>query len=126
VTVPTGNWNRAAAFMGKVVFSSGGGSGNKIAVSADHTGTSFTSVTNGFNADNITSIRQIGRWLYTTSAGGRILRTKDLITWELVAELGVALDDIDGGYINNVPVLVAVASSGDNRVFTSVQSILEI
>jgi len=120
VTVPTGNWNRATPFMGKVVFSSGGGSGNKIAVSADHTGTSFTSVSNGFNAENITSIKQINRWLYTTSNSGRILRTDDLEIWQQVAELGVGLDDIDGGYINNVPVIIVVASSGDHRVFTSI------
>lgn len=124
VTVPTGNWNRATPYRGKVVFSSGGGAGNKIAVSSDHTGTSFTSVSNGFNSENITSIKQIGRWLYTTSSSGRILRTDDLVNWEVIAELGVALDDIDGGYINNVPVIMVVASTGDNRVFTSVQLLL--
>jgi hypothetical protein len=125
VTTPTGNWNHGIGYNGLVVLGSNGGSGNKIAKSVDN-GVTFTTVTNGFNLVNHKCFADIDGYLYSGLNDGMILRTKDVVTWELVAELGQSIEAISGGIINGVPTIVAVTSTGTsgNRVFSTTNSLL--
>lgn len=124
VTVPNGSWNRGVGFKGLVVLTSTGGSGNKIAVSTDN-GETFTTRTNGFNSDNIGGVCVFDGYIYTASASGRILRSRDVVDWEIVGEFAdTAFQDIQGGILNGKKILVAVSTSGTQRVLMTGESLL--